>query len=503
MSITIQALLAFLLGVAITLAGFWIFSWRTVRYANRKYRDIIDLAMREAALVTREMRNQTQLDIEQRKAEADRLYNERESKVELAEEEISRRNKKLEEEEVKLQRRQSEAARAKIKAERIHSLYREKIEKLSRQSPDEIKASLRDEITIECSNEIMEMKREILGTAEANIKTEAQRILVDTLQRFASAAPSDLTATTVRLPNEEMKGRIIGREGRNIHSFEAASGTTLMIDETPESVLISSFDPVRREIARIALEDLVRDGRIHPQSIEAAVERAEGEMRENVLELGESAVEKLRLRNIHPEITQKLGELHFRLSNNQRTLEHSVEVAYFCSILASEVGADPDIAKRIGLFHDLGKALSQDYEGSHSDAAAQFLRSHGEDEVVVNAVEASHEEVEAKSIYVGLLKAADALSSTRPGARADSLEGYIQRIKSLEDIARAYDGVIDAYALRAGREIRIIVEPEKMADSDASRLARKIRVRIEEELSYPGSIKITVVRESRFHETAK
>jgi ribonuclease Y len=299
-----------------------------------------------------------------------------------------------------------------------------------------------------------------------------------------------------------MKGRIIGREGRNIRTFEHATGTTLMIDETPDSVLISCFDPVRREVARIALEALLRDGRIHPASIEDEVIKAEEEMHSNVIDLGESALRKLRLHDVHPEVVVLLGKLNYRLSNNQNTLAHSVEVANLCALIASEIALDPTIAKRAGLFHDIGKAVDEEYTGSHALVGADVLKQHGEDSRVVNAAAAHHNEVPAESAYAGLVMVADSLSAVRPGARASSIEGFIQRVRSIEEIAASERGVVEAYAIQAGREVRVIVQPDVLGDEEARQLARKIRRRIEEELNYPGTVDITVIREQRFSETA-
>jgi ribonuclease Y len=301
-----------------------------------------------------------------------------------------------------------------------------------------------------------------------------------------------------------MKGRIIGREGRNIKSFESMTGTTLLIDETPDSVLISSFDPVRRETARLALESLIKDGRIHPSSIEEAVHRAEEEVKKSVVDSGEDALRRLRLNRMHPEIVSCIGRLRFRLSNNQNLLEHSIEVANLCSLMASELGLDTGIAKRSGLLHDIGKVLDQEHEGSHALAGGYFLKRLGTEEPnVINAVTAHHGEVPAESPYVALVMIADSLSATRPGARADSLDGYLHRVRSLEEIAVAMDGVTEAYAIQAGREIRVIVSPDRISEADAPFLARKIRRKIEDELQYPGTIRVTVIREQRFSETAK
>ena len=354
----------------------------------------------------------------------------------------------------------------------------------------------------ECEREIRDLRRSKLKRAEADVADEARRILLAAMQRITSQPMNDATATVVNLPSDEMKGRIIGREGRNIRTFEHATGTTLMIDETPDSVLISCFNPVRREIARIALEALLRDGRIHPSSIEDEVVKAEEEMHANIIDLGEGALRKLRLHDVHPEVVALLGKLHYRLSNNQNTLAHSVEVANLCALIASEIGLDPTIAKRAGLFHDLGKAADEEYEDSHAIVGAKIIKQHGEDARVVNATAAHHQEVPAESAYAGLVMVADALSAVRPGARASSVDGFIQRVRSIEEIASALPGVSEAYAVKAGREVRVIVEPNAVSDEEARQLAHTIRQRIEEQLNYPGSIEITVIREQRYSETA-
>jgi len=299
-----------------------------------------------------------------------------------------------------------------------------------------------------------------------------------------------------------MKGRIIGREGRNIKAFEAATGVTLLIDESPQLVLLSSFDPVRREIARVALEALVQDGRIHPASIEEAVKRAQDEIELVTTQAGEDAVNKLNINGLHAEIIKLLGRLRYRFSYNQNVLDHSVETAFLASLLASELGLDPNVAKRAGLLHDLGKAVSGEAGGSHAAVGADFIKRHGETPIVVNAVAAHHEEVKPETIYAGLVILADTISATRPGARAESMTSYIQRLDRLEKLAMSIDGVQQAFAIQAGREIRVVVSPQRVTDDRALEIAKEMRRRIEAELQYPSTIKITVIRESRFTETA-
>lgn len=382
--------------------------------------------------------------------------------------------------------------------------YRNKLQDLAGLTEDQARRVLVAEAESECEDEVREMRETILRRSEREVQAEARNIMIACMQRLASRPQHDITATIVKLPGEEMKGRIIGREGRNIKAFESNTGTTLLIDETPDSVLISSFDPVRREVARMALEALMRDGRIHPASIEEAVKEAEVEVKQSVIGFGEEALRRLRISKVHPEVVALLGRMHYRLANNQNSLQHSIEVADLCALMAAELGLDPDIAKRCGLFHDIGKVLNEDYGGSHASAGASLLKQFGnEDPRVINAVHGHHGEVPPESPYVGLLMTADSLSAMRPGARAESIDSYIQRVRNLESIAREFEGVVDAYAIQAGREIRVIVSPKKIDDTGARRLATQIRRRIENEMQYPGTIKVTVVRECRVTETAK
>ncbi len=385
----------------------------------------------------------------------------------------------------------------------MRAAQEEKLLEISSMSREEARRELVARVEEESKEYLEELRRDLLEIPESRIESRARATLLAAMQRIGTTPMSEETSTTVALPNDEMKGRLIGREGRNIRSFESVTGVSLLIDETPDTVLLSGFDPVRREIARATLEALIKDGRIHPASIEEKHKKAMGEMEMAVIGLGEEAIRKLRLSGVHPEVVSLLGKLHFRHSYSQNTLDHSVEVAFLCSLLASEIGFDPNLAKRAGLFHDLGKAIDHEFEGSHAAAAAKILRHHDEPAEVVNAVAASHEEVGAESPYAGLVMLADAISASRPGARADTTEGYIQRVRSLETLARGFDGVRDCYALQAGREIRVIVDPDNVPDEVAKRLALRIRNRIESELQYPSTIKVTVIRESRFQETAK
>jgi ribonuclease Y len=469
----------------------------------------LDVEQREARLALKEAKSEMELSFKNKELNLDRALAAREDELNIRARELDRENERQSEAQAQIDAKLKELSRgqrllseAEHDAEKVRRLYRLKLHQITQMERDEARQLLIRTTEKECEQEIRELRRSQLGRAEAEVADEAKRILLAAMQRITSQPMNDATATVVNLPSEEMKGRIIGREGRNIRTFEHATGTTLMIDETPDSVLISCFDPVRREIARIALEALLRDGRIHPSSIEDEVAKAEEEMHANVIDLGEGALRKLRLHDVHPEVVALLGKLHYRLSNNQNTLAHSVEVANLCALIASEIGLDPTIAKRAGLFHDVGKAVDEDYEGSHAAVGAEIIRQHGEDPRVVNAAAAHHQEVPAESAYAGLVMVADALSAVRPGARASSIDGFIQRVRSIEEIAAALPGVSEAYAVQAGREVRVIVEPEVVNDEEARKLARTIRQRIEEQLSYPGTVEITVIRERRYTETA-
>jgi ribonuclease Y len=469
------------------------------------------IAEKEQKLKLQDLTSRQELAFEKRQAELEREYKDRELELRGREDEAVSALLNIEKEKGTLERRREELEEkyealesTKDKYRELTSAYREQLQEIGQTSMESAREKLIELAKRECEDEIRALKDDILGRAEKEIEAEAKKTLIACMQRLSALPHEDVTATIVNLPSEDMKGRIIGREGRNIKSFESMTGTTLLIDETPDSVLVSSFDPIRRETARLALESLVKDGRIHPSSIEEAVKRAEEDVKQSVVDSGEDALRRLRLTRMHPEVVASLGGLRLRLSNNQNSLEHSIEVANLCSLMASELGLDTDIAKRSGLLHDIGKVLDEEHEGSHAVAGAYFLKRLGSEcDEVINAVAAHHGEVPAESPYVGLVMIADSVSAMRPGVRADSLDGYLQRVRSLEEIASSIEGVTEAYAIQAGREIRVIVCPKQISEADASLLARKIRRTIEDEMQYPGTIKVTVVREQRFEETAK
>ncbi len=493
-------------------AGFglsWLLLRQTRRVACERAANLVELAKREAQVAGSEIRAKTDEELAAKRADLQREQDRHEIEIDVKLREIRNHEESLALLDFQLEARQERLAReaAAIKqgrdAVRTQAKnLRQRLEEISHLDAAEIKKALREEVLIECQDDLRQYRKEIMDRSEADLKQEAKRVLLALMQRMASQPNHDVTATIVQLPNDEMKGRIIGREGRNIKSFEAATGVTLLIDESPNMVLISSFDPVRREVAKIALQALVADGRIHPASIEDQVHRAQSEINVHVLAAAEAAVQKLKLSGIHPEILQVLGRLQFRHSFAQNVLDHSIEVAQFASLIASELGLDPQVAKRAGLLHDLGKAIEAELEGSHAHIGAEFARRFGEAPVIVNAIAAHHEEVKPESLYAGIVILADTLSAVRPGARAESMAAYLERLQRHEPIALEIPGVPQAYAIQAGREVRVVVAPSAVGDSEAREIATRIRQRIEDELQYPSTIKITVIREQRYTETA-
>lgn len=355
----------------------------------------------------------------------------------------------------------------------------------------------------ELTNEAGQMIRRIQEETKQKSEREAQKIIVYAMQRYASDCTYERTTATIQLPTDEMKGRIIGRDGRNIRALEAATGVSLLIDDTPEAVVISCFDPVRKEVARRLLERLVADGRIHPTRVEELIKKVQKELDDELFETGEAAVLETGITGVPPQVIKLLGKLKYRYSFSQNVLKHSLETAYFMGVIAAELGLDERKAKRIGLYHDLGKAVDHEIEGSHATIGADILRKNGEDKDVINAVAAHHNDVEPESLYAILANVCDALSASRPGARSETTELYLKRLEQLEDIAINFNGVETCYALQAGREIRVVVEPDKISDNDANVLARDICHTIEKEMNYPGQIKVSIIRETRCVDYAK
>ena len=376
----------------------------------------------------------------------------------------------------------------------------ERVADLDRESAREM---MLEKLKGELTNESGQLIRRIQEETKQKAERDAQKIITYAMQRYASDCTYERTTATIQLPSDDMKGRIIGRDGRNIRALEAATGVSLLIDDTPEAVVISCFDPIRKEVARRLLEKLVADGRIHPTRVEELISKVQKELEEELFETGEAAVLECGITGVQPQIITLLGKLKYRFSFSQNVLKHSLETAYFMGIIAAELGLDQQKAKRIGLYHDLGKAVDHEIEGSHATIGADILRKNGEPKDVINAVAAHHNDVEPESLYAILATLCDALSASRPGARSETTELYLKRLEDLEDIALTFKGVETCYALQAGREIRVVVQPDKVSDNDANVLARDICLRIEKEMNYPGQIKVSIIRETRCIDYAK
>jgi len=500
---------ALVAGMAVGFMVVWAVTRHTRRVARENADELIAVARREAAVAAEELKQKAEEEIQRRRNELTREFDQRviDSEVRLREiraheESLALLDYQLEQRHERLNRENAAVKQARDAIRALSKSVRKRLEGVSQMDADEIRRALREEVLLECQDELRALRRETLEKSESELEAEAQRLLLATTQRLASKPNNDFTSTIVQLPSEELKGRIIGREGRNIKTFEAATGVTLLVDESPQTVLISCFDPVRRQVAHSALLALVKDGRIHPATIEEFVKRAQEEVEVSATRAGEEAVGRLNINGLHPEIIKLLGKLKFRFSYNQNVLDHSVETAFLASMIASEAGLDPDVAKRAGLLHDIGKAVSGEMEGSHAHIGAEFIKRYGETPIVVNAVAAHHEEVKPETVYAGLVILADTISAVRPGARAESMTSYVKRIERLEKLALSLDGVQQAFAIQAGREIRVVVAPETVTDDRARELAKELRRRIETELQYPSAIKITVIREQRFTETA-
>lgn len=427
-----------------------------------------------------------------------------ENKLSERDNSVSRRESVLYQKEADLIRKDRElAAREKLtraKLERLDQLIEQenlRLERIAGMSSEEAKRELLHNLEQEARLEAARIMREIKEEARQRAEAEAREVIAAAIQRCAISHVAETTVSVVNLPSDELKGRIIGREGRNIRTFESLTGVEVMIDDTPGAIIISGFDPVRREIARRAMEQLVSDGRIHPGRIEEVVARVQAEMAEVIRNTGEEVILELGIVGLHPELIKLLGRLRFRTSYGQNVLLHSREVAYLASLMAQELDLDPAIAKRAGLLHDIGKAADQTIEGTHARIGAELAHRYGEEPVIINAIAAHHEETTLDSAYAFLVAAADSVSGSRPGARRESFETYIKRIEGLEALAASFPGVEKAYAVQAGREIRVLVEPTKVTDEGASELAARIAAQIESEMKYPGQIKVMVIRETR------
>ncbi len=468
---------------------------RILNEAERRHKELLIEAREEALRV----KNQVEAELKERRNELQRL----EKRLLQKEESLERKQEALERRERALADREARLEETRLQLQRLQEQQRQELERVAGLSLQEARQLLLAEVEREARDEAARRIREIEQELRQEAEERARKILVTAMQRLTSEVVSEATVSVVPLPSEDMKGRIIGREGRNIRTLEHLTGVDVIIDDTPDAVTLSSFDPVRREVARVALTKLISDGRIHPARIEEMVEKARREVEQAMQEAGEQAALEAGCPGLHPEILKYLGRLKFRYSYGQNQLKHAVETARLAALIAHEVGADVEVARRGGLLHDLGKAVDHEVEGTHAKIGADLARRYGVPAPVVHCIEAHHEEIEPQTVEAVIVIVADALSGSRPGARRESLEQYLKRLEALEAVAYSFPGVEKAFAIQAGREIRVIVKPDEIDDLGAFRLARDLSRKIQESLEYPGQIKVTVIREKRAVEYAR
>lgn len=502
----VGVVIALVVGAA---AGFFVRQYqlnRTIEGKKSEAERIIEEAKAEAREVELRARDEALRIRDASEAEASRRREElsrEDDRLQRRRAELDDRVERLEKREQALSKRQSSLDKRANEVDEMHGQVVQELERVSQMTRDQAKEHLLSEVEREARADMLRIIRQIEEEAEAEGERRARELVADAIQRVASDHVSEVTVSVVPLPSDDMKGRIIGRNGRNIRAFEQEAGVDVIVDDTPEAVTISCFDSVRREIARRSMERLVLDGRIHPAQIEKTIGEVRDEVDQLIVEEGENAAYEAGVHGLHPEIIKKLGRLKFRTSYGQNQLAHAVETAQLAGVIAAELGADVDSSKAGGLLHDLGKAMDHEVEGTHAALGAEFAKRYGVNDHIVNMIAAHHHEVEQESVEAVIVESADAISGARPGARRESLEDYLKRVRALEETANDFEGVVESYALQAGREIRVIVKPEDIDDLEATRLARGIAKKIEEGMQYPGQIKVTVIRETRAVDYAK
>ncbi len=511
------SILLVLIGLFVGMIVVFVINYIRGNIASKKIETMLEKAKKEAEKAKRDFLLEAKEEAQKLKVETEKEIKEKKNEIKESEERLlvregnmdrrdqtlQNREQMLEEKENNLINKQKSVQEEQSKVEEIKKEQIELLEKIAGFSKNQAREMVLKKVEEMMSLEIAGLIKDKEAEAKLEVDKKAKSLLLTSMQKYAADVAGEQTVTVVTLPNDEMKGRIIGREGRNIRTIEAVTGVDLIIDDTPEAIVLSSFDPLRREIARVTIETLIKDGRIHPTRIEELYEKVTNDMKVKIREYGEAALFELGLTKVDPELVELLGKLHFRTSYGQNALQHSIEVAHLTGIMAAEIGENVTLAKRAGLFHDIGKAIDHEVEGSHVELGSDIAKKYHENEVVVNAIESHHGDKEPTSIISELVAVADTLSASRPGARNDSLENYIKRLQDLENIANDMEGIEKTYAVQAGRELRVVVKPDEIDDLTSYKIARDIKNRIEEELQYPGTIKVTVIRETRATEEAR
>ena len=517
MGLTTTSIITLIIGLFAGGAGIYVVIVLTGAGAGKKAEKLLADAKKEAEKHKRDtllelkeesykLKNETDKEIKEKKQEIlaseDRLLN-REKSLDKREEMLQDRDNRLVEKDNNLNALRKQIQDKELKMDELLKQEMEKLENIAKFSKEQAHKQILERVENDMSREIAEYIKEKEAEAKLEVDKKAKNLLVNSMQRYSNDVTNLQTVTTISLPNDDMKGRLIGREGRNIRTIEAVTGVDLIIDDTPEAIVISSFDPYRREIAKVTIETLIKDGRIHPTRIEEIYDKTCKDINARTIELGNDAIVELGLNRFDPELVRLIGKLNYRTSYGQNALQHSKEVAHLSGLIAAELGENINLAKRAGLLHDIGKTIDYEIEGSHVDIGVDIAKKYHEDKVVINAIASHHGDTEPKSVIAIIAQIADTLSAARPGARSDSMENYIKRLEELESIGNSFQGVEKTYAMQAGREVRVIVKPEEIDDLTSLKVARDIKDKIENEMQYPGTIKITVIRETRAEEIAK